>query len=669
MLFALGLFAFDYPNFRLGEEKANEEFRRGLTYKNRREYSAAKERFLKALQGKRDFLMARYELSHCYFLLGEWDRALEELEILKNQNKNNTLLQNKIESLRLMIAGGAQNAERVYFSTLDGDESRGYRFRNPVDIVFDEEGNSYVAGFGTANIVKHNAQGVPISNWKGGLTRKIEKPVALAYRDKQIYMADFLRDEILIFDTNGSIKQTIGGNGNSLGRFRGPSSLSFDKNGNLYVADTGNQRIQKFDRTGSPALELHGTQSFRLRSPTSVAIYNENIYVVDKELNKILVYDMDGNGLRQIQNPNWKKLRSIRFLQEQMVVVDELSGIWFWNGTTEEWDGNRRFRDEKGVYRVSFRPFSINIDPSQNVYLVDFGKHRVDIFSPKNYLLSNLNLDIESIDTSEFPEIHIYTRVTNRIGEEVIGIDRLGFRIFENDNLTPLFSLARKQKLNAQKTIAIVYENSEQLKKHLDVLQEGLTPVFKNLREYDNTLLYRAGKDGTLVIPKTLSLYDSIAKIRDGQSETKHNFGKASLLALQKLSIEIGPKALILLTSSEAKEEGFLQYDKTRLVRYAKSHRIPIFVLAFDGKGISKDTWEDLTIPTGGKFITLGDATEEKKLPQYIQSQEDLRYVLSYKTDTNPALSNRFIKLVVTVDHRKAKGKEEGGYFVPEANP
>lgn len=94
-------------------------------------------------------------------------------------------------------------------------------------------------------------------------------------------------------------------------------------------------------------------------------------------------------------------------------------------------------------------------------------------FHRKILLLSDLDLKIESIDTSGFPDIHIYTRVRNRAGKEIVGIDRLSFRIFENDNMTPLFSLANKNKLNDKLTVAMVYENSDGLKKAKLSLEDG----------------------------------------------------------------------------------------------------------------------------------------------------------------------------------------------------
>ncbi|TGM80765.1 6-bladed beta-propeller [Leptospira bouyouniensis] len=656
----------DFPNFSLGEENAKEEFKRGLTYKNLREYSAAKERFQKAVNLKKDFHLARLELANNYYLLGEWEEALDELEILASKAKNDLLITNKIETLRLAIAGGVTEKERIYFKTIDGDAIRGFRFRNPVDITFDEDGNFYVAGFDTANVIKFNAAGTPISNWRGGITRKLERPVSLVYHNQKIYIADFSRDEVLVFDLNGSFLFSIGGPGKGPGLFRGPSSICFDPSGNLYVADSGNGRIQKFNAKGQFVLEILGIGNSKLINPSGITIDANKLYVVDKDKLQVLIFDGDGNTLETISKPEWKKPRNIKILENQIFLTDELSGIWSYSLLNGDWSLLPKFRDKKGVYRVLFRPFATNMDGTGSLYFVDFGKHRIDIFSQKNNLLSNLDLKIESIDTSDFPNIHIYTRVKNRAGKELIGIDRLSFRIFENDNMTPLFSLANKNKINQKLHIAMVFENSDQLKKGKLNLEDGLLPLFRSLHDSDNISLYRAGKDSQLILPETVSLRDILAKIRDSQSEEKHNFGKASIAALKKLSMETGPKILVYLVSKESKEDSFYQYQKSRIVSYAKAHSIPIYVLTTNPNPTFEESWSDITGPTNGKYIFLDGEGEERDLYKHFRSHTDYRYILSYKTDTNPELINRYIKIGIGVDHRGVKGRDEGGYFVPE---
>ena len=94
--------------------------------------------------------------------------------------------------------------------------------------------------------------------------------------------------------------------------FRRPMGAAFGKNGRIYVADTGNNRIVVFDRNGRYLLQFGGLgvgkpapggvfswEPGRLNYPTDVASDNEgNIYVADFRNDQIQVFDSEGRFLR-----------------------------------------------------------------------------------------------------------------------------------------------------------------------------------------------------------------------------------------------------------------------------------------------------------------------------------------------------------------------------------
>lgn len=67
---------------------------------------------------------------------------------------------------------------------------------------------------------------------------------------QSLYVTDNRGGKIEVFDLNGKPLRTIGGPGSEPGRFRKPGGLAFDKDGNLWVADGGNHRIQVFGPDG-----------------------------------------------------------------------------------------------------------------------------------------------------------------------------------------------------------------------------------------------------------------------------------------------------------------------------------------------------------------------------------------------------------------------------------
>ena len=81
------------------------------------------------------------------------------------------------------------------------------------------------------------------------------------------------------------------------GQFNLPQQIGVDDEGNIYVTDTGNSRIQKFTNDGEflSSWGTNGIEDGEFQSPVGIAIYENNIYVVDDKLNIIQKFDNDGN--------------------------------------------------------------------------------------------------------------------------------------------------------------------------------------------------------------------------------------------------------------------------------------------------------------------------------------------------------------------------------------
>ena len=61
-----------------------------------------------------------------------------------------------------------------------------------------------------------------------------------------VYVADTDNNRIQKFDSKGKFVTKWGSHGPSDGQFRTPNGIAVDSKGNIYVADTYNDRIQKF---------------------------------------------------------------------------------------------------------------------------------------------------------------------------------------------------------------------------------------------------------------------------------------------------------------------------------------------------------------------------------------------------------------------------------------
>ena len=75
--------------------------------------------------------------------------------------------------------------------------------------------------------------------------------------DQRVYIADDLDHCIKIFDKKGRFLKRIGNKkGTSPGEFAYLDSVITDKKGNMYVADSGNNRVQMLDSEGKSLREI-----------------------------------------------------------------------------------------------------------------------------------------------------------------------------------------------------------------------------------------------------------------------------------------------------------------------------------------------------------------------------------------------------------------------------
>jgi len=129
----------------------------------------------------------------------------------------------------------------------------------------------------------------------------------------------FISDSGSYFNTNCSIVEAssntsyltqFGSTGSGNGQFQNPGGVAVDSNNNVFVADSGNNRIQKFSNSGKYIDQfnyLGNFQSGTLYNPSAIAIdSSNNIFVVDGISHgfindRIVEFDQNGNYLTQFE--------------------------------------------------------------------------------------------------------------------------------------------------------------------------------------------------------------------------------------------------------------------------------------------------------------------------------------------------------------------------------
>ncbi|MCD6108757.1 MAG: SBBP repeat-containing protein, partial [Thermoplasmata archaeon] len=86
------------------------------------------------------------------------------------------------------------------------------------------------------------------------------------------------------------------------GELLNPKGVAVDEDGNIYVADSGNSRIQVFGKKGEFLRQISIPCDFSEISytPSDVCIYNDLIFVSNTCKSNILIFDLEGNIIKTI---------------------------------------------------------------------------------------------------------------------------------------------------------------------------------------------------------------------------------------------------------------------------------------------------------------------------------------------------------------------------------
>jgi sugar lactone lactonase YvrE len=104
-----------------------------------------------------------------------------------------------------------------------------------------------------------------------------------------VYIADWRNDRIQKFTPDGDFLMAFGSSGSGEGEFNRPSSVAVDHDGIIYVADWMNNRLQVFDPDGNFVTMIEREKEFW--GPIGVTVDDENrIFVCEPPRNRIQVY-------------------------------------------------------------------------------------------------------------------------------------------------------------------------------------------------------------------------------------------------------------------------------------------------------------------------------------------------------------------------------------------
>jgi tripartite motif-containing protein 71 len=138
----------------------------------------------------------------------------------------------------------------------------------------------------------------------GGHDGAFNRPTGVAEDPNlDVYVTDTNNSRVEKFNLHGGFIAKWGSHGTGPGQFNHPEGIAVDPRGFVYVADSGNNRIEKFDLHGNfiHAFGAKGSGDGRLDFPTGVAVDpHGNVLVADTFNRRIELFHANGHFIRVI---------------------------------------------------------------------------------------------------------------------------------------------------------------------------------------------------------------------------------------------------------------------------------------------------------------------------------------------------------------------------------
>jgi tripartite motif-containing protein 71 len=271
---------------------------------------------------------------------------------------------------------------------------------SPLDLAVDSSGNLWVADTGNDRLQKFDPTGafvkaIPL----GGLANPWGIDAAAS---GNVWVAEAGHHRVSLYDSEGELLERFGSQGTGEGQFQHPADVEVDFRGYVWVADAVNDRVQIFDRGGEYLTEFgaHGTGPGQLDTDwwLRLAVGSDgDVWVVDQGNSRVQKWRASGFAPTYAASYGSSGTGDGQFDLPGDVAIDPEGDLWVLDTAhhrVQQLDSSGSFKSKFGSLGSANgqlnRPSAIAIDAQGNVWVADAGNHRIQKFNQAGQYMTKL---------------------------------------------------------------------------------------------------------------------------------------------------------------------------------------------------------------------------------------------------------------------------------------
>jgi sugar lactone lactonase YvrE len=232
----------------------------------------------------------------------------------------------------------------------------------------------------------------------GSEAGKLKTPWGIAVDSSgNLWVADSANNRLEKFGPEGKYLATVGEAGSEPGKLNNPEGVAIDSKGNLWVADTNNNRIEEFGPEGKYLATVGeaGSENGKLKAPAAVVFDSKgNLWVADTANNRVQEFNTEDKYVFQFGSVGSEPGK---LSEPQGIAIDGEGHIWVSdtnNNRIQEFSTTGTLLKHfamlgAGEGQLS-SPAGLAFDAGGNLWVADRLNNRAEAFSPSGGYLTQI---------------------------------------------------------------------------------------------------------------------------------------------------------------------------------------------------------------------------------------------------------------------------------------